>query len=309
MAKMVEDAKATLDKSLRRDAQSAINDEMTIVRQQLDVQLHEAVERAIKVSMERVSESAVKKVVQQAADRTAAIVDEARRASDTNAENLDVKVRQAVEQAVSGVADQAAKQAAENAAAHNLKSAVDEAVERVIAQREASNPSLSILSSPDAAQQQLDQWKKNLEESAQGVRAQTIEAAQADAAAAKQRWNEEFEAAVNGASQNLSQKLGEASQAALAQVERAAERASRRASIAGAQARSPRPSAWPVRRRQYRSTIVARAGGSPTAERQSANSKGRLRARGSTRPSQAATPRAGRAGSRRAPIGRSRVAR
>ena len=43
---------------------------MTIVRQQLDVQLHEAVERAIKVSMERVSESAVKKVVQQAAERT-----------------------------------------------------------------------------------------------------------------------------------------------------------------------------------------------------------------------------------------------
>ena len=40
MAKMVAEAKETLDKSLRRDAQSAINDEMTIVRQQMDVQLH-----------------------------------------------------------------------------------------------------------------------------------------------------------------------------------------------------------------------------------------------------------------------------
>jgi len=220
MAKMVEDAKETLDKTLKRGAQSAINDEMTIVRQQLDVQLHEAVERAIKVSMERVSESAVKKVVQQAADRTAAIVDEARRASDTNAENLDLKVRQAVEQAVSSVADQAAKQAAENAAAHNLKSAVEDAVERVISQREASTPSLGILSSPEAAQQHLDQWKKGLEEAAHSVRARTIDDVQAEAAAAKLRWKEEFEAAVNGASQNLGQKLGEASQAALAQADR-----------------------------------------------------------------------------------------
>ena len=117
MAKMVEDAKETLDKTLKRGAQSAINDEMTIVRQQLDVQLHEAVEHAIKVSMERVSESAVKKVVQQASDRTAAIVEEARKASDTNAENLDAKMRQAVEQAVSNVADQAARRHHDVAAA------------------------------------------------------------------------------------------------------------------------------------------------------------------------------------------------
>jgi PilZ domain len=220
MAKMVAEAKETLDKSLRRDAQSAINDEMTIVRQQLDVQLHEAVERAIKVSMERVSESAVKKVVQQAADRTNAIVEEARKASEVNVENLDAKVRQAVEQAVSQAADQAAQHAAEQATAFNLKNAVEEAVERVVSQREASNPSLSILSSPEAAQQQLDQWKRNLEETAQGVRAQTIEEAQADARAAKQRWNEEFEAALAGASQHIGDKISQASQAALAQAER-----------------------------------------------------------------------------------------
>ncbi len=221
MARMVAEAKETLDKSLRRDAQSAINDEMTIVRQQLDVQLHEAVEHAIKVSMERVSESAVKKVVQQAAERTNAIVDEARKATRTGAESLDAKVRQAVEQAVSNAANQAAQQAAEQAAALNLKSAVEEAVERVVSQREAATPSLSILSSPEAAQQHLDQWKRNLEETAHSVRAQTIDAAQADVEAAKQRWNEEFEAALAGASQNLGQKINEASQSSLAEAERA----------------------------------------------------------------------------------------
>ncbi len=220
MAKMVADAKDTLDKTLKRGAQSAINDEMTVVRQQLDAQLHDAVERAIKVSMERVSESAVKKVVQQAAERTAAIVEEARKASDVNTENLDAKVRQAVEQAVSNVADQAAQQAAEHAAAHNLKHAVEEAVERVVSQREAASPSVGILASPEAARQHLDQWKRDLEETAQSVRTQTVEGAQADAAAAKQRWNEEFEAALTGASQNLEHKIGEASQAALTQAER-----------------------------------------------------------------------------------------
>ena len=242
MARMVDEAKATLDKSLRRDAQSAINDEMTIVRQQLDAQLHEAVEHAIKVSMERVSESTVKKVVQQAAERTNSIVEEARKATEVSAENLDAKVRQAVEQAVSSAASQAAQQAAEQAAALNLKSSVEEVVERVISQREAATPSLSILSSPEAAQQHLDQWKRNLEETSESVRAQTIGAAQAEAAAAKERWNEEFEAALAGASQNLGQKISEASQASLAQAEQelaerqSGVRASLDEAIAGAQA-------------------------------------------------------------------------
>jgi hypothetical protein len=223
MAKMVSDAKETLDKTMRRGAQTAINEEMTVVRQQLDAQLHEAVERAIKVSMERVSESAVRKVVQQAADRTASIVEEARKATNSNtaasAAQLDAKVREAVQEAVGTAAQQAAQQAAEQAAAVNLKQTVEQAVERVIAEREANSPSLQILSSPDAAQAQLDQWKKNLEDAAQSTRNQALEQTQADATAAGQRMQAEFEAALSGASANIGQKLSEAAQAALAQAE------------------------------------------------------------------------------------------
>jgi hypothetical protein len=218
MAKMVADAKDTLDKTIRKDAQSAINEEMTFVRQRLDTQLHEAVEHAIKVSMERVSESAGKKFIQQASERSAAIVEEARKASQLNAENLDAKVREAVERAVSGAAEGAAKQAAEQATALNLKQTVDEAVQRVITQREAATPSLGILASPEAAQGHLDQWKKSLEETAQEVRTRTIEQAEADAAAAKQKWNAQFEAALNGASQTLEEKIGQASEAAVTQA-------------------------------------------------------------------------------------------
>jgi vacuolar-type H+-ATPase subunit H len=241
MAKMVSEAKEALDKTLRRDAQTAINEEMTFVRQQLDSQLRDAVEKAIKVSMERVSESAIKRVVQQAAERTAVIAEEVRKTNDTTVQHLDAKVREAVERAVSQAADQAAQQAAQQATAQNLKQAVEEAVERVVSQREAAAPSLGILASPEAARQHLESWKKNLEETAQQVRSLTIEQSRSDAEAAKQRWSKEFELAVTGASQTLSESLKAASQTALAQTEQeiAAHKSSFRNSldeaIAGAQ--------------------------------------------------------------------------
>jgi hypothetical protein len=219
MAKLVADAKENLDKTLRKGAESAINEEMTVVRQQLDVQLHDAVEKAIKISMERVSESTVKKVVQQAAERTASIVDEARKVSETNVAQLDAKVRQAVQEAVSGAAEQAAQQAAQQTAAHNLKQAVEEAVERAISGREASTPSLEILSSPEAARRHLDDWKKGLEDTAQTVRNQTVAQTSVEAAAASRKWQEEFDAALSGASQKLDEKLSEASRTAVTQAE------------------------------------------------------------------------------------------
>jgi hypothetical protein len=236
MAKMVADAKVTLDKTVRKDAQTAINEEMTLVRQQLDAQLHEAVERAIKISMERVSESAAKKVVQQAAERTTAIVEEARKANEAGVQQLDVKIRRAVQDAVSHAAEEAAQQAAQQTAAQNLKQTVEEAVERVISEREAASPSLQILSSPEAAQRHLDEWKKSLEETAHKVRNQTVEQVQAGATATSKQWNDEFEAALKGASQKLGEKLGEVSQGALAQAEQviAARNTDLRASIADA---------------------------------------------------------------------------
>ncbi|MGH9736479.1 MAG: hypothetical protein ACRD8A_18060 [Candidatus Acidiferrales bacterium] len=219
VSKLVTNAKEALDKSLRHEAQAAINDEMTVVRQQLDVQLHDAVEKAIRVSMERVSESSVKKVVQDAADRTNAIVQEARKASDASVAQLDSKVRQAVEQAVTGAAEQAAQEASNRVAALNLKQAVDSAVDKALAEREASSPSLQILSSPDAAQKQIDEWKKNLEQTAQTVRRQSHEKSEQDAAVTAQRWQQEFEKAVQTSSQKMQEQLADSSRAAVEQAE------------------------------------------------------------------------------------------
>ncbi len=219
VSQMVAAAKENLDKTLRRGAEQAITDEMAIARQQLDAQLHDTVEKAIKVSMDRVSESAVKKVVQQATDRTAAIVEEARKATETSTTQLDEKVRNAVQQAVSHAAEQAALQAAQQTATINLKQSVEEAVERALRDREASTPSLEILSSPEAAQNHLEQWRKNLEETAHAVRSKSIEQAQTDASTATQQWNVEFEAALANASNKLGDKLSEISQVALTHAE------------------------------------------------------------------------------------------
>ena len=219
VAAIVAEAKSSLEKTARRSVESAVTEEMTIVRQQLDVQLHEAVEKAIRVSMERTSEHAVTKVVQQASERTAAIVEEARKATEISAERLDAKIREAVEQAVRGATEAAAQEAAQRASEQNLKGSVDEAVERALREREASTPSLEILSSPDAAQAHLDQWRKNLEDAAQGVRAQAIEQTNADAQEARRQWQEEFETSLSGAAQHIGEKLNETTEAALARAQ------------------------------------------------------------------------------------------
>ncbi len=327
MAKIVAEAKDTLDKTLKRGAQTAINEEMVVVRQQLDAQMHDTIEHAIKSSMERVSEAEVKKVVQQAANKTAAIVEEARIASEANAEKIDEKVRkvvqetvgqaaeaaaknaaqqaigdslkqtvedvvgqaiaqrdanappidekirqavqetvshaaqaaareaaqqasaqnltqtvedavgqaiaqrdanappidekirQAVQETVSQAAQAAAREAAQQASAQNLKQSVEEVVGRVIAEREASMPSLQVLTSPEAAQQHLENWKNNLEQSAQDVRTQALAQSLAEAEAASRRWHEELEAQLAGSSTKLGEKLSEVSQTALANAE------------------------------------------------------------------------------------------
>ncbi|HKD65068.1 MAG TPA: PilZ domain-containing protein, partial [Candidatus Acidoferrales bacterium] len=219
MARVVTEVKENLDKTMRKGAETAIAEEMTIVRQQLDVQLHDAVERAIKVSMERVSETSVKKVVQEAVQRTSAIVEEARKATEISTEQLDAKVRNAVQQAVSAAAEQAAQQAAQQATAQNLKTAVEEAVERAISSRQAASPSLDILSSPEAAQRHLDDWRKSLEDAAQNIRSRTVEKANVEVAEVNRRWQETFDAALAGASQKIGAQLNDASRAALEQAQ------------------------------------------------------------------------------------------
>jgi hypothetical protein len=243
MSHLVAQAKEQLDKTIRSGAETAVNEHITVARRQLDSQLNDAVEKAIQASMQRVSDSALHRVVQQATEQTAALVDEARKSTQASASQLDEKVRNAVNAAVSSAVDHAAQQATQQAtqqaaeqAAHlaalaaaqqaaqqthsqNLKVSVEEAVERALRDRAASTPSLEILSSPEAAKNHLDQWQKSLEETAQGVRSRTIEQANADAAAVTERFSSEFDAALTSASQKLGTQLHDVTQEAVTRAE------------------------------------------------------------------------------------------
>ena len=226
MSHLVAQAKEQLDKTIRSGTETAVNEQVAVARRQLDAQLNDAVEKAIQASMQRVSDSALQRVVQQATERTSALVEEARRSTDASASQLDEKVRQAVNAAVSNAVDDATQQAAHQAAqqmtTQNLKVSVEEAVERALRERPASTPSLEILSSPEAAQNHLNQWQKSLEEAAQTVRGRTIEQANADATAVTERFSSDFDAALTGASQKLGAQLHDITQESVTRAEQEA---------------------------------------------------------------------------------------
>jgi hypothetical protein len=219
MARMVTEAKENLDKTLRHDAALAVSEKMSAVRAQLDAQLHDAVDKAIKEQMARVSDTALKSVTQQATERAAAIVEEARRSNEATAASLDDKVREAVHSAVTNAASEAAKRAAEQTTSMHLSQSVAEAVDRALRDREAATPSLSILNSPEAAEQHLENWRRNLENTAGTIRSQALERTEEDATAARDRWNAEFEKTLQSAQERISARAGEISQAAVQQAE------------------------------------------------------------------------------------------
>jgi len=226
MSHLVAQAKEQLDKTIRSGAETAVNEQITAARRQLDSQLNEAVEKAIQSSMQRVSDSALHQVVQRATEQTSALVNEARKSAETSATQLDEKVRSAVNAAVTNAVDHAAQlaaqQAAQQTATQNLKLSVEEAVERALRDRAASTPSLEILSSPEAAQNHLNQWQKSLEETAQTVRGRAIEQANADATAVTERFSSEFDAALTGAAQKLGTQLRDVTQESVTRAEQEA---------------------------------------------------------------------------------------
>ncbi len=181
-AKIVADAKETLSKSIRRDVRAVISEEMTMVRQQLDVQLQEAVERAVRISLERISESEGDKLVRDAAQRVTEIVEGSRKAAETTPAQLDAKIMLAVEQAIGQATGQAGiaarteatktqlqeasrsvlEQAQQrlDAMVHGLSEQAEREAERTVAQRASQIEPLM----QHAAQKALDQFSSELDQ-------------------------------------------------------------------------------------------------------------------------------------------------
>lgn len=74
--------------------------EPEIIPYRTSKELHERMEEALKASMERLSESAVQKIVEHASKHMAEIVEEARRAYETATQDLDARIHTAVREAL-----------------------------------------------------------------------------------------------------------------------------------------------------------------------------------------------------------------
>jgi hypothetical protein len=82
-------------------AEEANAEGVSLIGQGVDAQqLRGAIEEALTASIDRISEAALDKILQQAAERSAEIIEEARRVFETAAEQLDEKIQKTVEEAL-----------------------------------------------------------------------------------------------------------------------------------------------------------------------------------------------------------------
>lgn len=75
-------------------------DEITITRQQLDGELRDAIGKTVRSMIEKATQDAVRDLVEDVADRSSEIVEAARRISQETAEEVDAKLRDALDEAV-----------------------------------------------------------------------------------------------------------------------------------------------------------------------------------------------------------------
>lgn len=75
-------------------------EEITFTREQLDGELREAIGKTLRSMIEKAAEDAVRDLVEDVADRTSEIVEAARRISQETAEDVDAKLRNALDEAI-----------------------------------------------------------------------------------------------------------------------------------------------------------------------------------------------------------------
>lgn len=78
-----------------------VAEEVTFTRQHLDGQLQDAIAKTVRAMAEQVAEAAVRDIVQEVCERSAAIMEEVRKVSGSAAEELDTKIRQVLDEALS----------------------------------------------------------------------------------------------------------------------------------------------------------------------------------------------------------------
>ncbi|MGB6623502.1 MAG: hypothetical protein WBE43_01840 [Candidatus Acidiferrales bacterium] len=247
MARLLAEAKQHLRQSMQGGAAEAVALEVRTAREQVESQIRTTVNEAVQESVTKAAEASVQGAVQKAVhgslqelveqatqqvvQNALAAFEQARQASTPKPEELDARVRAAVERVVETSAARLAEQTVQQSVRQTVEQAVKQSVQLAVEKASGSlapaqasatviPPTEEMLRQLDeAAQARLANWRKELEDAAGKLQAQTLDRVSAESSAVARKWREHFDAALAGASENMSAQLSQISQAASVRAE------------------------------------------------------------------------------------------
>jgi hypothetical protein len=263
MARLLAEAKQHLRRTMQSDAAGAVAQEVRTAREQVEAHVRTAVNDAVEQSVTRATETSVQatvqsavqdavqgslqqlveKATQQVVQNALAAFEQAQKSSTPKPEELDAQVRAAVERVVeksaAKLAEQTIQQSVQQTVEHAVKQSVQHAVEQATANLPMAQPAGAVIAPTEEMLRQLDEagqarlaaWRKEIEDAASNLQAQSRENLSAESEAATRKWREQFDQALTGASVQMSEQLNQISQAATAQAEQ--EISARSASLRG----------------------------------------------------------------------------
>jgi len=263
MARLLAEAKQHLRRTMQSDAAGAVAQEVRTAREQVEAHVRATVNDAVEESVTKAAESSVQatvqsavqnavqgslqqlveKATQQVVQNALAAFEQARKSSTPKPEELDAQVRAAVERVVeksaAKLAEQTIQQSVQQTVEHAVKQSVQHAVEKATTNLPMAQPAGAIIAPTEEMLRQLDEagqarlaaWRKEIEDAAGKLQAQSRENLSAESEAAARKWREQFDQALTGASAQMSEQLNQISQAATARAEQ--EISARSASLQG----------------------------------------------------------------------------
>lgn len=251
MARLLAEAKQHLRRTMQTGAAEAVAQEVRTAREQVEQQLQSAVNEAVQSSVTQATEksvsaavqnavqSAVERSLQQLVERATqqvvqnalAAFEKASAAATPSSEELDSKVRAAVERVVENsaakLAEQTIQQSVQQTVEHAVKQSVQQAVEQATANLPIANSPANATASNEEMLRQFDEatherlanWRKEIEEAAGDLREKSLQRLGAESASATQKWRAELDLVLAGASEQMGAQLNQLSQAATARAE------------------------------------------------------------------------------------------
>jgi hypothetical protein len=262
MARLLAEAKQHLRRSVQSGAAEAVAQEVRNAREKVEQQLQTAVNEAVEGTVTKVAEKSVQAAVQsavqsavenslqqlveratqQAVQNALAAFEQAQQAATPKAEELDSRVRAAVERVVEDSAAKLAEQTIQQSVHQTVDQAVKDSVHQAVERAKAQMPTMQSTSGSapteetlrqldEAAHERLANWRKVIEDAAGELQEKSLQRLNTESQSATQKWREEFDRALTGASEQMSAQLNQISQVATARAE--AEMEARRASLQG----------------------------------------------------------------------------